>query len=775
MCIAIVAVASIAFSHPDPIYQIAPAEPAKSSSTAIGLVASGAVSLGAYQAGFLYLTTEIKKRYPENNQPLKLVTGASAGSTNALVTGIENCQPSRSEPDQSLGWRIWIPIGFADIWDPKNVQTNGVLSNQAMKKAFSKLSPELSRGLPKECDFVAGFTATRVHPLNVSLTPGLRVPRQEDKFVVRVQGQGIGTPVRISNYVDPYQSTPMPLLPLTGAVSQKGAAKDYALLSKVLFASAAFPLAFAPVRISYCLTTPPSQYIFIPRLDTSCTKPNRSDEFIDGGVFDNSPLHLAYSLARSGLRTSPNGLPEWRNLEVSSWLDSRPLFSDIYFGYVDPWTRAYPEIKLPSEKPKKTTLKYIIDLAANFVGASRARELFNLTKVHDRIKRQVLLSQNHFPPAGDLFYAFFGFFERDLRIFDFYLGMYDALVLIQEKRPDIPILNKLDLTHGSWRPFACMLSWFNSNHKSLRHTCQDDSLSNFRILIQVSLERVYQNCSKLSSTEIRLGPKHYHCEAASSGLRPPQLIYDRGKDWESYDLSTTRGLLDRLSDLAFAFKDLGLNPSQASRIRSVLKQHFVQIAHDTADIDQNSSIRGVLKVGSSVVANETLGYESPPWMIPITIGTDAIETGLIFAPFSGAEGWLRLNLALQLRNWTNFLPGEERYVALSTLFGPEFLLTRWTSGILQPSVGLRAGYQLSSGDQFATKRCQPSLDRTDHRGCSQILTQAFIALGIVDRVRLQLQLDFFPEPPGKVRENNNPSAFNNYPVQLSVSGGITFF
>src|SRR5262249_32845692 len=58
---------------------------------AIALTASGGVSLGAYQAGYLYFATETVRRTP-TAPPLRLVTGASAGSINAFLTAVSSCR-----------------------------------------------------------------------------------------------------------------------------------------------------------------------------------------------------------------------------------------------------------------------------------------------------------------------------------------------------------------------------------------------------------------------------------------------------------------------------------------------------------------------------------------------------------------------------------------------------------------------------------------------------------------------------------------------------------
>ena len=66
------------------------------------LVVSGGVSLGSYQAGFLYYTTLILRRFDDQLRRLgfdgpdvgrfRVVTGASAGSINSFLSSIAGCR-----------------------------------------------------------------------------------------------------------------------------------------------------------------------------------------------------------------------------------------------------------------------------------------------------------------------------------------------------------------------------------------------------------------------------------------------------------------------------------------------------------------------------------------------------------------------------------------------------------------------------------------------------------------------------------------------------------
>ena len=61
----------------------------------MALVISGGASLGVYEAGYLYALGEVLKR---QGIPLRVATGASAGSGNALFTALSGCTPANDYP-----------------------------------------------------------------------------------------------------------------------------------------------------------------------------------------------------------------------------------------------------------------------------------------------------------------------------------------------------------------------------------------------------------------------------------------------------------------------------------------------------------------------------------------------------------------------------------------------------------------------------------------------------------------------------------------------------
>src|SRR5215471_5415870 len=98
---------------------------------ALALTVSGGVSLGTYQAGYLYFAIEASRRLAAA-PPLRLITGASAGSINALMALLASCGPAATDPEQSLFWRSWVDLGFRELFDPERASAISMFTRDRM-------------------------------------------------------------------------------------------------------------------------------------------------------------------------------------------------------------------------------------------------------------------------------------------------------------------------------------------------------------------------------------------------------------------------------------------------------------------------------------------------------------------------------------------------------------------------------------------------------------------------------------------------------------------
>ena len=80
----------------------------------LGFTISGGVSLGSYQAGFMYIMSEAVK---ENSGvlDLKVASGASAGSANALMSVLTTCSEPNPKPMEDLGFKVWTGVGGRSV------------------------------------------------------------------------------------------------------------------------------------------------------------------------------------------------------------------------------------------------------------------------------------------------------------------------------------------------------------------------------------------------------------------------------------------------------------------------------------------------------------------------------------------------------------------------------------------------------------------------------------------------------------------------------------
>ena len=293
--------------------------------------------------------------------------GRLRGGVNALISAINSCRPDNSDPQQDVGWSLWTGLGLDELFDPTAVSPNGVFGRGGFSDTVKEVRAILDEGLPTDCDVVLGVSATRLESYPVEINESLSLPRQEEKFVVRIQGQGPGLPAKFTNYVDVTSGLPEALLSLRG----DGSASDFNYIRDLVFASSAFPVAFAPQLLGYCVTDPHDASTW------TCAEPTQVAAFIDGGVFDNNPLRLAADVAQFGLVTNEQGRGAWSEPRVDGLPDLRPQHVEMNYEYLDPDITSYPRPALLNAEDQSSTLNFALSLLGEFVTTARAKELYN--------------------------------------------------------------------------------------------------------------------------------------------------------------------------------------------------------------------------------------------------------------------------------------------------------------------------------------------------------------------------------------------------------------
>ncbi len=713
------------------------------SGLSVALVISGGASLGVYEAGYLYGLGEVLKR---QGIPLRVVTGASAGSGNALLSALSSCAPPNDFPTRDLGYRFWLAQQFDSLFQPTSTTAVSAFIATPGLAALRRAVDEVwQRRLPATCDVALGIPVTRLTPLDVPLQGQLTVPRQLLHFTVRIQGRGDSLSPLIHNTVVPGSRAPQLLLPLAADPDARTASsEDRDRLLQVILASGAFPLAFPAVNLGYCLS---------PGVDPdACHEPDHQDRFIDGGVFDNIPLGLAGAL--SGTQAAAG--------------------EHTFFVYMNPDLRAYPVPAPRGASRLPNIFSQGATITQGFLGQARGTELFALLDEQAAIldPGRLLIATSRLPQASGFLANFFGLFEREFRRFDFYLGLYDALQdlaswhQLPSERGRQPL--EALLSTPEWEPLQCLAQWYDSTATTRHPGCGDDQLRDFRILAQVALNRVYSQCRDLAPDQRARPIANYHCRRAAAGALPPRIVETAvpadsiGVLRNTARKETELGYnLRLLTAYRFHFRDLGVPPDQPGQARPALARRLRAVIETLADRQPAGYQRKIMRLATLAVSS--IYYEPPPSWWYVVVGT-APELGASVAVPGALPGWLRFNAAARVQGVVSLLTQDQNEFAVGLFAGPDLELRPLTSPAHMVTIAPRLGYQFSQGDRFRSRACDAARTGDDGRRCSQLVLQAATSVIALERARLQVTLDYFP----------NAVDFDNRRYDVQVAFGVQF-
>lgn len=421
---------------------------------------SGAISVGAYQAGVNWAILEFLRRarhdtafrHAHKLRPfaLRTVTGASAGNINALLwaiewcTGLDSTRPwNTPPPDSSLFWKTWVGFGLDALLpneddDPRMMEKAIFDRSRVRDITYPPIFARLkSHELRPNCQVPLGITITRTQP-DVITYQGLEIETQRFATIF------LATVVEGSR-VEP-DSDRMHFLQLATPVQGEGSfGKVVRLLpqdssirigtQQVLMAvqaSAAFPIALAPVPIT----------VWYPAVAGSGQK--RESVFIDGGVFDNNPITLALALYHhvDTSRVGAHGIyinpfryrGELDRARVNTALSATggiAAFTEFLGGAIN--TGRQYELQLfvrerhaasIARASSDSVVAYLEKFPGVDTGQVRRRlEQGQSASLHDTLS----FTSRSYPIYGEHLNAFAAFLGRPLREFDFYVGAYDGL------------------------------------------------------------------------------------------------------------------------------------------------------------------------------------------------------------------------------------------------------------------------------------------------------------------------------------------------------------
>ncbi len=691
----------------------------------LALVLSGGVSLGSYEAGFLYYLTEAVRNNPEALE-LSVLTGTSAGSINAILTAVSYCSVRGAvrDPRESLFYRAWLPIGFEELFVAEEASAIGAFTRSAFEREAAELGKLYRLGFRPGCDLLLGFTATRVTPARTDVGALNEIAHSEVRFSVAIDSLGPGQQPRIESYLLPDHPLPQPVLPLDGPL-----ADPYRSLLQVVFASAAFPLAFEPMPVEFCTASSPAQAGPASKVGARpCTSFDASPvPLVDGALFDNTPLRLAVELAEAQAEATPvAGARAHAHSHAGTGTRFGLLPSDGM-----PWPRPY-EMAM-ADPAASGTIDLLTQLTSGFVETARQAELRVVVDEHPEIVDRMTIFRGVLPSHGDLLWAFGGFFERGFREADFVQGMAAAHLVA-------PKLGLRELTSGKsgWLGFDCVIGVLTDDAERAE-ACRHPEVRPLRPLFQVALDRLYAECWHLRQSgrdpESMRDPR---CRRAMEGGRPPLVPgqpYPADPEWRKRDDEDWFGhQLRRLYAHRFVWEDSDLGVAKPAVARRYLRD---RIAEPALWLARRNEAGGALVRLASEIALNQVAYGAPQRLAYLGLGAQ-LEVGLSYRLRRGLGEWVRVGGVLAVDGIYSPLRRGAVFGAITPALDLQLEPLPLSTAILQPRFGIQLGYRLSTAD---------GLGRRDCTGPGQICTQPALRLqagvSVLQRMRLQMGLGLF--------------------------------
>ncbi len=716
------------------------AVPAGARDIPVSITVSGGVSLGAYEAGYLYYSLAVQRANPGFARVI-IATGASAGSVNALLSLRASCGGGPLDPRKSLFHRVWVPMGLDQLFRPDATSPVAAFSQESFQGVGAMVEEDLARGLPDDCDVVLGIVASRHSPRMLEAADGrLKVPVTEEHFVVRIRGRGAGRPPLITNYVDPDSLEEQALLP-----EGRDGSVPFAHLLDAVIASTSFPVAFPPRPVKHCVArTRGKTAPFCPEASATTSL------FVDGGVFDNSPLRLAAAYAAGGLSRTPGQGLRWNHGPRLS--ASRAPPAGVAFAFLSADAAAFPDQGASEEGSDQSLLPLLLREMGGFVNSARSRELFLLIQDYPDTAENLIYPRRHFPAASSPMYAFFGFFDQGFRSYDFDLGMYEARR--QMERFTLPRLAQ-DLRERftwpedlpgaraaapSWAPLGCLRALFDGAGDA-GDRCDGGDLRNVRILAQVSLDRLWDRCRPDSKWDPP--PTEFaSCKEALGGGPPPRVPGVNGSpDWrKKADESEATQMTRLLAAYGYRWTDLSVPPGATEE--QVLAAMRSQLAAVTDHLARAQPTFGEeLVIGAAGRMGVDLFYYVPPRAnVWLSLGR-AFEIGGDWAVKDLT--WVRLTGSIEVMNLVTSFGSSPPPVAFVPVAGLAALPASLGSPVLQPSFLLRGGYVLSPNDDFGASPCDGQ-DRETIGACSRPAVETGAAASVAGFLRLQILAAWYP-------------------------------
>ncbi len=684
-----------------------------SSKKALALTTSGGVSLGSYQSGILYFSNQIVKTVGKHE--LKLVTGASAGGINSLLTILDQCSLEDQAPQENIFWRSWIPLGIKTLYIKEKVGKYNLFSRDQVELILDLMEKEWRNGLKKDCEVVLSISVTREHKYDLPIVERLSVPRLAETFMIKIKGQGQGKAPFVENYPFPNENRIRLLLPFQYGVEDE-VKKNFSIIRKLLSATAAFPLAFAPVPISYCIKKPLEKGSICDPEET------RTDTFLDGGVFDNGPIRTAFNLVANGLENSRG---DWKWLKKQKLKIGLP--EDIQFAFIDTNIKEFPSVDEQYTQQVEGIFESLYSFLDQFINTARSKELASLIEEYPKYISILATTKNYIPLASEPLLAFLGFFEESFRRFDFYVGMFDAYkhMIPWDDQGIVKHFIRNQKEKNQWQPLLCLISTFEKFEVN-QEACSEVEDPAFVPLLETALDRLAYYCS------LKDAKSYQSCHGFK---RLPSSEIEYHNDFQYF--------MELLEKKNFKFQDLNKAKKDSSFATIQIQQILSEMNNELASkqpTGQGFALDTVFKPALNYIK-----YTPAPSTAYISLGS-GLELGFSRALLSGNGIGRRFRvLGAILHQGADTLLGEARPInALTPMLGLEYESIYLSNEFTQYQFGLRGGYLFSSGDDFGKDPCDPTRSESISYACSQWVVGPTATMTILERLKFHIFGQIYP-------------------------------
>ena len=662
---------------------------AEAEPSAYFLAIKGGVSLGSYETGVN--RTILNYLYSkEANARLVSFSGASAGSLNSVLSALDSCiidkNISRNDIENYLSankkkykninhfkyidnsldnnfmqaaWDLGIddlvPTAkdenhYKTLYKTDDAKKNdfdvGMFSRNSFDEKRILIEILKEREADPNCDLTITMSVTKFEALDFKINKiGANVKLQRFVIPIRVKFDETDRKLKFMNSDLPEfnlaSTIPGPYLKLVEDECNEKQECFIAFHSiwDVAMASSAFPFAFHPVDLTVCF----------PHLlqNTRCTRGEAMTSlFSDGGLFDNSPIGVAWDIVES---------------EVNS-------FSNEKIIYINPDSyRSDDHVSIHVKQDFNIgAMDYVDYFSDSFLTAHESIYKSSIEKIlrKSSSSRRFYITHRYHYLLADLHLHFGAFYASEYRMYDYLVGVYDGANVIGQLVCDEKekFSEKTDRFDDEYK--ACvrieLLNWINamphsnstsrefikylydSEHtKSLLKPVIKDNKINTYVALSMSFEQVNKTNSKSISyldylQRLRTFEKYMDI-AAGSDL---DKIINNGRTFTSLKISKIMENVIQMQDLSGSCelcknRDLNNNIGTALKVAETVVDAY--LSHHESNI-WPKPLFGVLGFNYGFNAsqkNQVYGLEYRPEIDFLSSRSFSLDLGLSHHDFGG--------------------------------------------------------------------------------------------------------------------------------------------